>query len=547
MKQLFVFLFLALAAPLFAQITIEGTVTDANGKVPVLAHAHIGKYNDQRNFRSYECAKDGHYSIQVPEAGIYSLRLSAVDHEEFSIPIILDEKDKSVTVNVKLIANPLVKDPDKITVIGDWNKFAFASSEQMTAQKTADGKTTYTYERTATGDTLSYQLMGTTPGGHSVNGTRADYFTYDGGGDYRSVIRTHKGDKVTITFDPAKVNYTEAYTPTVDIQHSPFNRNVYELMMSIKDKKKNLAQSAGGEEPVMTSEKYKSLLGSIKTLHLDPAQSSGDTKLAQISAVMLAKEFDPSLDFGGANADLIMSTVPANSPYWIMAPNEISAITQIGNKRISTEYQKELLNNPAKIVRAVVYADQMVSAVSAKNDAEWKRLYNLLKKDYADVPEIRFTVMNNNPDAAVQVGKPVPSFEVALLDGGGNVSNVSLLGKYYMIDFWATWCRPCVGEMPAIHKAYEKFKGKKGFDILSLSMDAKESDIAPFRVKKWKMPWMHAFIPGIWNAELAKKFEATSIPRPILVGPDGKVLAMVDELRGESLEKTLGKYLGEPN
>jgi thiol-disulfide isomerase/thioredoxin len=226
---------------------------------------------------------------------------------------------------------------------------------------------------------------------------------------------------------------------------------------------------------------------------------------------------------------------------------EASAITSLGDKNLVENYKKDLKNNPEKSVRAIAYADDLEHAVKAKDTKEWKRLYALLKDEYGDVPEIKWTIIQNNPDAVVMVGKPVPSFEVVLLDGSGKVSNTSMLGKYYMIDFWATWCGPCVREMPAIHKAYEKFKGKKGFEIVSLSMDAAEAQIAPFRAKKWKMPWINAFIPGVFEAEIAKKFEVAGIPKPVLVGPDGKIIAMQEDLRGEELEKTLAKYLGESN
>jgi hypothetical protein len=102
MKILYVFFVLLLASPVYSQVIIEGNVTDANGNAPKLAHVHVGKYNDTKNSTSYECSKEGHYSIRLPKSGIYSLRISAVDHEEVSIPLILDDKDKSVTINVKL-------------------------------------------------------------------------------------------------------------------------------------------------------------------------------------------------------------------------------------------------------------------------------------------------------------------------------------------------------------------------------------------------------------------------------------------------------------
>lgn len=549
MKKLLILLFLLFAVPSFSQTTISGKVTDANGKAPILAHAHIGKYNeDQNKSTSTECSKDGLFSIHIPKAGIYSLRISAVDHQEINIPLILDEKDKNVVLNIQLHANPFNKEPEKITVIGDWNKFAFASAEQMTPVRANDALTYYTYERIATGDSLSYQLMGIAEGGHSVNGIKADYFTYDGGGDYRSVIRTHAGEKVTITFDPSKLNYAEdSNLPVVEIKNNPFLKKAYELTIAIeKMRQAAMTVPPGGGAATMPVEKYQGMIDNIKHIYAE-AVNSGNTKFSQFAAVMLAKEFNPTSDFGSENAEMIVRSVPATSLLWVMAPYEVTSIVSLTDKKTGDAYLKELKKNPEKIIRAMAYADELDKAVKGKDTKEWKRLYSLLKGEYGDVPEIKWILAGNNPDAVVQVGKPVPEFEVVLLDGSGKVSNTSMLGKYYMIDFWATWCGPCVREMPAIHKAYDRFKGRKGFDIISLSMDAAESQIAPFRAKKWKMPWKNAFIPGVFEAELAKKFEVAGIPKPVLVGPDGKVIAMQEDLRGETLEKTLAKYLGESN
>jgi len=550
MKNLLSFLLVFfIVSPLFSQITVEGTVTDANGKVPVLAHAHLGPYNgDEKKSTSFACSKDGHFSVHIPKAGMYSLRISAVDHQEITIPLILDEKDKTVEMSVQLHANPFNADPEKITVIGDWNKFSFASTGQMRPQKTADGKTIYTYERTATGDTLSYQLMGTADGGHSVNGQTADYFTYDGGGDYRSVIRTHKGEVVKIIYDPAKIQFSEnANLPNVGIKNNPFLKKVYALTSAVAKMEQEARVIPQGGGPVtMSAEKYKAEIANIKHVFED-AVKSGDTKFAQFAAVTLAEQYNPTIDFDKENAEMIIKAVPATSPMWSISPYMIRAMAGLVDKKTGDAYIKDSKNNPEKSVRAIAYADEMGEAAKANDTKEWKRLYAMLKKDYNDVAEIKWAMIEHNPDAVVQVGRPVPDFEVALLDGSGKVSNTSMLGKYYMIDFWATWCGPCVGEMPSMHKAYEKFKGKKGFEIISLSMDAAESQIAPFRAKKWKMPWLNAFIPGVFEAELAKKFEVAGIPKPVLVGPDGKILAMEGDLRGETLETTLAKYLGESN
>jgi thiol-disulfide isomerase/thioredoxin len=546
MKNILILFSFLFASPVFSQITVEGNVTDANGKIPILAHAHIGAYNDMKKSTSTECSKDGHFVIKIPKAGIYSLRISAVDHEETSIPLVVDEKDKNITMNIQLRANPFNKEPEKITIIGDWNKFTFASPEQMTPQRTADGKTIYTYERPASGDTLSYQLMGIA-GGHSVNGTQADYFTYDGGGDYRSVIRTHKGDKVTITFDPSKINYAEnSNLPNVEVTNNLFLKKIISFEQTRSAMNLEALKPMPDGSKALTKTKLQALREFIVHF-IETSKASGDMRAAQFAAVMLSNENYPQDILKKESAQMILNTVPPTSPFWCMNLYGPVALSYLADSAIAAKYLLALQQNPVRSVRAVAFVNRLEKASKANNKEDVRRYYDLLKKEYGDESFAKYALLQFNPDAAVQVGKPVPDFEVALLDGSGKVSNISMLGKYYMIDFWATWCGPCVGEMPSMHKAYEKFKGKKGFEIISLSMDGAESQIAPFRAKKWKMPWLNAFIPGVWDAEIAKKFEVAMIPKPILVGPDGKIVATENELRGEDLEKTLGKYLGESN
>ncbi len=145
------------------------------------------------------------------------------------------------------------------------------------------------------------------------------------------------------------------------------------------------------------------------------------------------------------------------------------------------------------------------------------------------------------PKNVIKVGEPVPEFEIVLLDKQ-KVSNKSLKGKYYLLDFWATWCPPCVNEMEHLHRAYQRFKDKN-FEMISLSLDQTEADINKFRTGKWKMPWLHAFMKNDPNRKVVKTFQVEYIPKPILIGPDGKILATESSLRGKNLEKTLADFL----
>jgi thiol-disulfide isomerase/thioredoxin len=505
----------------------------------------ICKYNENPKMsETYECKRNGTFEFTLPEAGIYSLRISAVDHEEATIPLVLRASDKVVELNIELKPYPIDTTFKWVGAVGDWNNFDLSNAQTLSSIKDGTGKTIFIGSRTATGDTLSYQLLGLVKG-RSINGTRADYYVYDGSGDYRSVLKTQRGNKVTISFDPESLIYPKNDSlPIVTVRDNRFLQKAIDLSMKV-DAMRNAAMvtpTQGG--PVTMSSAKVREMGEFVKADFQKEIDSGDTLSAQYAGVIRATQYSPnSFSFGADEAAQILSVVPASSPFWVMASTEAWALSGVVDPAFGHAYRLGLESNPEKTVRGTAFCYAMIEAHDTKNDKEWKRLYDLVQNDYSDVPMAKFTLIEYNPDAVVMVGKHVPGFEVTAIGSGEKVSDKSMLGKYYMIDFWATWCGPCVGEMASMHSAYEKFKGKKGFDIVSISMDASESNITPFR-KKWKMPWTNAFIPGIWDADLAKKFEVASIPKPILVGPDGTIIAMSESLRGDELEKTLSKYLG---
>ncbi len=142
-------------------------------------------------------------------------------------------------------------------------------------------------------------------------------------------------------------------------------------------------------------------------------------------------------------------------------------------------------------------------------------------------------------------GKLAPAFRIPSLENPKvEYSLDGFKGKYLLLEFWATWCPYCVADLPFVHKAWERFKSRN-FEILSFSLDKKAADIAPFRKTKQPMPWKHAFLPGMKAHPIAEAYGAAGIPKYILVGPDGRILASDGDLRGEKLEKTLESILGK--
>ncbi len=97
--------------------------------------------------------------------------------------------------------------------------------------------------------------------------------------------------------------------------------------------------------------------------------------------------------------------------------------------------------------------------------------------------------------------------------------------------------------MVYLHKAYDRFEDH-GLIILSLSFDQQPEDVEKYRKGEWAMPWLHAFLEGGFQHPISKEFEVWGIPKPILIGPDGTILA-TEGLRGDQLEVTLARHLGE--
>lgn len=125
---------------------------------------------------------------------------------------------------------------------------------------------------------------------------------------------------------------------------------------------------------------------------------------------------------------------------------------------------------------------------------------------------------------------------------GKPISLSSLRGKITLIDFWASWCRPCRMENPNVVRLYNMYN-KKGFDILSVSLDSDQSrwlDAIQQDGLVWKN---HVSDLKGWKNEVAGLYGISSIPQTLLLDKDGKLIAR--NLRGEQLEQKLKEILGE--
>jgi peroxiredoxin len=123
---------------------------------------------------------------------------------------------------------------------------------------------------------------------------------------------------------------------------------------------------------------------------------------------------------------------------------------------------------------------------------------------------------------------------------GKPVSLSSFKGKYVLLDFWASWCKPCRIENPNVVKAYNKFKDKN-FTILGVSLD-QDGEAWKKAVDKDGLTWTHVSDLQSWNNAAAALYHVQSIPQNFLIDPNGKIIAK--NLRAEQLEEKLCQILG---
>ncbi|MBM4113346.1 MAG: TlpA family protein disulfide reductase [Phycisphaerae bacterium] len=142
----------------------------------------------------------------------------------------------------------------------------------------------------------------------------------------------------------------------------------------------------------------------------------------------------------------------------------------------------------------------------------------------------------------LQAGAVFPAFKAKDTNGEAIDFPTDYRGKLVLIDFWATWCRPCMTEMPNVVRAYEKFHAQ-GFEVLGISLDNSNTlKRMPEVMKEAKMTWRQIADGKGWDAELAKKFGVDGIPATFLVdGSTGKIVAA--NLRGDALDKAVEKAL----
>ena len=531
-----------------AQIELSGTLLQADG-LPMTASRLVVQNGPDDTSLVVPVDADGRFAFTLDEPGGYGLYATGLHHETLQMPLILTDQ-KKVALHIRLQAHTFALAPDTLyAVLG-------ASDKAIRMQRQPDE--TFAVRLEAYADTLAYRIRyGFEASEFSSNkmvaGTMHDRLVFndsgpfwDSEGDFFSVVDV-KGDPfVDITFDPT-VLPQRALDPTVG-SDPPVIARIASIYLDVEERERRIGSAGNFIHHIFVANRERRAI----------RKQIAREQEALVRQWLLLRYFDellPALPIGGKRlAREALESIPTDSPLWsyeAWSPVGASNIMYLIARKLKGE---ELLNSyvrriieehPDPAVRAQ-FLYHGVYRAHHEGDERTKWLYfSILQDSHADTRQAEWAHRSFGLDRALQAGNAVPQFSfVSFDDPAVTITNTGLSGQMYLLDFWGTWCSPCIKEIPYLEEAYDQYKAS-GFEIVSIAFRDDPTDIEQFRKDRHPMPWLHTRVARKDDEAVKALFEITGIPRPILVGEDGIILAADrDLLDGKLLDVLAALYDG---
>jgi thiol-disulfide isomerase/thioredoxin len=225
--------------------------------------------------------------------------------------------------------------------------------------------------------------------------------------------------------------------------------------------------------------------------------------------------------------------------------NDTATVAKLQSENLNligeeTEYKKQFLNDNNASLFSVMLVSDMVSRKEL-TPAEASAYLEKLDPKVSSSQLAKELKTNLDSLKKADVGSAAPDFSAAT-PTGETLSLKDAMGKYTIIDFWASWCKPCRMENPNVVNVYNKYHDK-GLNIISVSLDkADQKDKWIQAIKDDKMDWYHVSNLEFWQDPIAKQYSVRSIPATFLLDENGIIIDK--DLRGQALEVKIATLLG---
>lgn len=203
-------------------------------------------------------------------------------------------------------------------------------------------------------------------------------------------------------------------------------------------------------------------------------------------------------------------------------------------------YKKEFIKNNKNSLFSVMLLSEMITRKEMTAQEANEVIDNLSPKVAASPIVKQVEAMIKNAEK-VGIGSKAPNFSGPTPEGE-TLALKDALGKYTIIDFWASWCKPCRAENPNVVKVYEKYHDK-GLNIISVSLDRKgQKDKWIKAIADDNMDWHHISNLQFWQDPIARQYNVRAIPATFLLDENGKIIDK--NLRGAALGAKMESLLG---
>lgn len=540
-----ILLLLSLSASSYGGMRVHGKLLGADGQPMLKARVLLTYPSDSRPIRSVAVEGNGDYTIEIDTPGLWTLHFIGMYHHEYTTAVYV-HSTKDTRIDVTLPTYNYATRLTRAALIGNFNEWSLSRLVYLRE----DQDSTYSAVVNSKSDTVLYRLVNVNTGG-DIEGTDADGCVPNGIEGFTSFLVGGKGN-VRIVFDPRKLpraNESHVFKITTgDSLESGIARS-FAIFENTRDAYRSslywhVAELRMGDfkfnfKPVIDS--VKNLLGNEPDGLIKQVLRLDYFGLIAMSSFTHYVDVKPSRE--------TLTGIPPNSVVWSLDPDLLfMALNQASyNPYEKEEYiGKVLASNPMERTKAVL--------LSAKIDLDFHSLqYDQIPRDlttlldqYGDTPEaISNGQIYSGNYVKIKDGVRAPDFSVkSLSNPAQEYSSQSLKGKYYILYFWSTLNPVSEDEIENMQRVCEKY-GKKNLAVVSISLDSTRAAAEKFLKKHLKLPWLNAFSRHGLNSKLCRDFEVYSIPKAILVDPNGTIRGEGWAMRRRNLADTLRKILGD--
>ncbi|MGA9293696.1 MAG: redoxin domain-containing protein [Ignavibacteriaceae bacterium] len=539
----FLFFFSSLV---LSKTIVYGKVTGVDGKPIPVVHIFLTYPSDDIPVRSVIAQKNGNYRIEIDSDSLWVLHFTGIFHHEYPIAIY-NIQSRKIKLDVKLRTYDYKNNFSTAKIIGKFNGWSEVRGVSLKKEKNG----TYSAIVESKSDSVIYRLINVRTGG-KVEGTDADGYIPNGvdpkGTEgYNSFLIKKKG-KVKIVFDPEKLVHSNQPTQFTLTPAGSFEAKFAHAYATLEDTRQEYESSLYAhlaEFRFNFKFDFVSYIDSVKNL----LENETNPLIKQVLHLSLyglkyMATFDHNID--AKTSYKLLDNLPPGSVIWSLDPSLMVKALNLAaySEPEKDKYVHKVLDlNPMNRTKEILLHFEIDRKFHSLQYAGILPYLSILLDQYGDSPEALEDGKIYERYIKLKSGMKAPEFSVrSLSDSSRNFTNKSFASKYYLLNFWSSTNPASVDEIQNLKKEYKKY-GRKKLDILSISVDSVSDNAMKFVKTKTNIPWDIAFVENQLDNQFCKNYEVYSVPKSILINPEGEVVATGWKLRGRNLKETLKKIL----